>query len=219
MLVVHQIIVFVGKLTMGAVQGIRLDQELGNVVAARTQPAANTVSPRGLLANARQPQDLLTIAFAGVIGQAWIEGKRPLIRGLSDARFRKLIHEFFLIQDLCNDTAPVTRAGVDEFDDLAALLLQHRAEPSEQLAWLSLAIASAAMGENHLWQDMGLPSRKVLSELMTRYFPGLAARNTGDMKWKKFFYRQLCEQADVPICKSPHCADCCDYAVCFGAED
>jgi nitrogen fixation protein NifQ len=75
------------------------------------------------------------------------------------------------------------------------------------------------MGENHLWQDMGLPSRKVLSQLMTTYFPALAAKNTGDMKWKKFFYRQLCERANVPICKSPHCADCCDYPVCFGGED
>jgi nitrogen fixation protein NifQ len=39
------------------------------------------------------------------------------------------------------------------------------------------------------------------------------------MRWKKFFYRQLCEQADVLICKSPSCGVCCDYASCFGAED
>jgi nitrogen fixation protein NifQ len=39
------------------------------------------------------------------------------------------------------------------------------------------------------------------------------------MKWKKFFYRQLCERAGVPICKSPHCAECCDRALCFGPEE
>ncbi len=177
------------------------------------------MSPQKLLDYARQPANLLTIAFAGVIAQASISGRHPLIRGLSDARFKKLLNEYFLTQGLSNDAASVTHRGTDEFEDLAGLLLEYRAQPTEQLAWLSLAIASAAMGENHLWQDMGLPSRKMLSELMTRCFPGLAARNTGDMKWKKFFYRQLCERANVPICKSPRCAECCDYATCFGGED
>ena len=65
----------------------------------------------------------------------------------------------------------------------------------------------------------GLPNRAVLSRLMQTHFPTLAAKNIGDMKWKKFFYRQLCERAGVPICKSPHCADCCDFRVCFGPED
>jgi nitrogen fixation protein NifQ len=54
---------------------------------------------------------------------------------------------------------------------------------------------------------------------MAECFPALAARNVGDMKWKKFFYRQLCEHAAVPICKSPNCADCVDYRACFGPED
>jgi nitrogen fixation protein NifQ len=179
----------------------------------------NVVLPHKLLDYARQPEELLTIAFAGVIAQASLSGRHPLIRGLSDARFKKLLNEYFLTQSLSNDAEWLDRASPDEFDDLLALLLEHRSEASEQLAWLSLAVASAAMGENHLWQDMGLPNRKALSELMSRYFPGLAARNTGDMKWKKFFYRQLCELAEVPICKSPHCTECCDYATCFGAED
>ena len=85
--------------------------------------------------------------------------------------------------------------------------------------WLAHTIATAAMGENHLWQDMGLPSRKVLSALMQKHFPSLAALNDKDMKWKKFFYRQLCESAGVLICKSPHCAECCDYRICFGPEE
>lgn len=185
-------------------------------MTATTEQAA--VSPRQLLDLARQPDDLLTIAFAGVIRQASISGRLPWIRGLSDARFKKLLNEYFLTQALSNESQAVP-TGMDEFDDLARLLLEHRAEPSEQLAWLALAVASAALGENHLWQDMGLPSRKVLSTLMTQCFPTLAAKNTGDMKWKKFFYRELCERAEVPICKSPHCAECCDYAICFGKED
>ena len=38
------------------------------------------------------------------------------------------------------------------------------------------------------------------------------------MKWKKFFYRQLCERSGMLICKSPRCADCVDYRICFGPE-
>ena len=103
------------------------------------------------------------------------------------------------------------KSECDEFSEILEMLLEHRADKNEQTHQLSYAIATASMGENHLWQDMGLPSRKELSELMTTHFPTLAAKNQGDMKWKKFFYRQLCERADVPICKSPHCADCCDF--------
>lgn len=39
------------------------------------------------------------------------------------------------------------------------------------------------------------------------------------MKWKKFFYRQLCEQAEVLICKSPNCAVCSDYSLCFAPTE
>jgi nitrogen fixation protein NifQ len=174
---------------------------------------------RKLLLRARHPQDLDTLALAGVIGVALQENRRPLIRGLSEARFQKLLNEFFDGITLDNGNVEAPHAVDDEFAELLELLLENRSEPSEPAAWLAYATASAAMGEHHLWQDMGLPSRRHLSDFLHARFGPLAARNTGDMKWKKFFYRQLCERAGVPICKSPHCAECSDYAVCFGSED
>jgi nitrogen fixation protein NifQ len=108
---------------------------------------------------------------------------------------------------------------MDEFDDLVALLMDYRGDDSDATRDLAVFIATACMGDNHLWQDMGLPNRAVLSELMQTRFPGLAARNTGNMKWKKFFYKQLCERAEIFICKSPSCAACVDYDKCFGPED
>jgi nitrogen fixation protein NifQ len=39
------------------------------------------------------------------------------------------------------------------------------------------------------------------------------------MKWKKFFYKQLCEREGVNACKAPSCAACDDYSKCFGSED
>lgn len=106
----------------------------------------------------------------------------------------------------------------DERDDLLTLLLDHRADAGEAHARAARAVAEAAMKENHLWQDMDLPHRQALSDLLREHFPSLAARNTGNMKWKKFFYRQLCERAGVPICKAPHCAECHDRALCFAPE-
>ncbi|MBK9613969.1 MAG: nitrogen fixation protein NifQ [Uliginosibacterium sp.] len=142
-------------------------------------------------------------------------GESPLIRGLSAPSFTRL-SDWLGAGDLENGARDCT--PLDEFDELFALL-EERAEPRDETShWLAAAIATAAQRDNHLWQDLGLPSRSELSAILQLRFPTLAAENTGDMKWKKFFYRQLCKRAEVPICKSPHCAECCDYAVCFGPE-
>ena len=108
---------------------------------------------------------------------------------------------------------------MDEFDDLVALLLDHGCDNSDEIREIAIFIATACMGDNHLWQDMGLPNRGVLSELIQTRFPTLAAKNFGDMKWKKFFYKQLCERADIFICKAPTCGVCVDYDKCFGPEE
>lgn len=109
----------------------------------------------------------------------------------------------------------------DEIDDLMALLLEY-ADVSVgskadryHLAWL---IACASLGDGHLWQDLGLPSREALTTLMRRWFPALVELNSGNMRWKKFLYRQLCVKEDILICKSPTCNDCSDYVTCYGQE-
>lgn len=116
---------------------------------------------------------------------------------------------------------PRLRSRRDEVDDLEALLLRHadwsvgNKADVHHAAWL---IACASLGDQHLWQDLGLPSREGLSMLMRRWFPTLVALNAGDMRWKKFLYRQLCLQEDILICKSPSCQGCVDQPQCFGPE-
>ena len=109
----------------------------------------------------------------------------------------------------------------DEVVDLVGLLVDH-ADPAAgsaaQIARVALTIAVASLGDNHLWQDLQLPSRAELSALMRRWFPALVAKNHADMKWKKFLYKQLCEREEIFVCKSPTCAACCDHALCFGPE-
>ncbi len=109
----------------------------------------------------------------------------------------------------------------DEVDDVRALLLDHAnpaaGTPAEGAA-MTEHLALACLGDPHLWQDLQFSSRTELTALMQHWFPGLVARNHADMKWKKFFYKQLCERAELMICKAPTCAVCTDHPVCFGPE-
>ena len=109
----------------------------------------------------------------------------------------------------------------DEVDDVRVLLLDH-ADPAAGSAderwWVAQTVALACLGDNHLWQDLQFASRAELSALMCHWFPALVERNHADMKWKKFLYKQLCERAEVFICKAPSCAVCTDHKLCFGPE-
>ena len=108
---------------------------------------------------------------------------------------------------------------LEEKEELIKLLDFYRAGQDDSERWLSVIVATGCMANDHLWEDLGLWSRRDLSELMMRNFPALAAKNDRDMKWKKFLYKQLCEQEGVYLCRAPSCAVCCDYARCFGPEE
>ena len=113
------------------------------------------------------------------------------------------------------------KARSDEVDDLVMLLLEHAdaaAGSAAQRESVALQMAVACLGDNHLWQDLQLPSRRELSALFAHWFPALALKNVHDMKWKKFLYKQLCEREGLFLCKAPSCAVCADRPVCFGPE-
>ena len=106
-----------------------------------------------------------------------------------------------------------------EAADLTTLLYAHRASRDPREVWVARIVATGCLGSNHLWQDLALTSRTQLSDLLQACFPGLVARNSRDMKWKKFLYRQLCQSEGIYICRSPSCEACVDYPVCFGPEE
>lgn len=108
---------------------------------------------------------------------------------------------------------------IPELQDLVTLLQDNCANRDSNEEHLAGIVAAACAGMDHLWQDLGLRSRKDLSELMQRNFPALAARNSRDMKWKKFLYKQLCEKEGLNACRAPSCDHCADYKKCFGPEE
>lgn len=182
-----------------------------------------------LLAAAGDPSDVTTIALAGVIASAEMRPAeyRAPIAGLGVDEFAWLLECEFpylewnahLALRATQKSAPRPGSSLDEFSDLLALLWDHRAEDDTRSLWLACGVATACMSANHLWQDMGLPSRHMLGEVLSMHFPALYARNNEDMKWKKFFYKQLCDRAQVSACRAPSCTVCNDRAVCFGPED
>nr|WP_284272718.1 nitrogen fixation protein NifQ [Bradyrhizobium iriomotense] len=98
------------------------------------------------------------------------------------------------------------------------LLLAQRSTEGEVSRWLAAMIARRAMEPNHLWEDLGLRARPELSRLLARHFAPLAAQNTKNMRWKRFFYRRLCEDEGMATCTTPVCTQCNDFDHCFGEE-
>jgi nitrogen fixation protein NifQ len=114
---------------------------------------------------------------------------------------------------------PVGDARHDEFEDLVALLLDAAPAADAEVKTLAEVVARACLGDDHLWHDLGLPTRETLSALLREHFAPLAARNVENMRWKKFFYMQLCERAEIRACRAPSCGVCAHQIECFGPEE
>lgn len=107
----------------------------------------------------------------------------------------------------------------DEVIMVRDLLLANRANADDESRWLAHMVARRAVEPSHLWEDLGLRNRGELSRMLMRHFAPLACRNTRAMRWKRFFYRLLCEDDGFVMCTTPVCTDCCDFDNCFGEED
>ncbi|MDD5033935.1 MAG: nitrogen fixation protein NifQ [Methylococcaceae bacterium] len=191
---------------------------------------ATTFNYDPLMAYAREAQDFSTCAFASAIelarSSSRLSGRMGF--GLDLAEFKALLDQYFPGAERHYLTpgfraalaaGSKRRPSIDEFDDLVGLLFEHRSDDKRETRWLCHAIAACCMGDDHLWQDMGLPNRQALSDLLARHFTVLFLRNTAGMRWKKFFYKLLCERDGAFVCRSPSCAVCAEYANCFGPEE
>jgi nitrogen fixation protein NifQ len=150
-------------------------------------------------------------------------GALPDALGLEPADFRHMQNSFFNSLDI---PAPAPSGRQADFsrmlerEDLIRYLLARAAYPERaETGWIAGILVAGCLGEDHLWQDLGLWSRQELSGLIAYNFPSIAAANHRDMKWKKFLYKQLCETEGVYVCRAPSCDVCVDYPRCFGSEE
>ncbi len=107
----------------------------------------------------------------------------------------------------------------EEWYELVILMLSYSKNNSIQEVWMAKILAAACLGDSHLWRDIGMASRSMLKDLIEYYFPSLAKKNTQNMRWKKFFYKQLCEAEGHYVCRAPSCDICPTYNDCFGVEE
>jgi len=105
------------------------------------------------------------------------------------------------------------------WQDLINLLKQYSRPDRIETDWIIGLLVAGCLGNDHLWHDLGLWSRSQLTALLNYNFPDLAARNTHDMKWKKFLYKQLCEEEGIYLCRAPSCQVCVDWGQCYGSEE
>ncbi|SIO43218.1 nitrogen fixation protein NifQ [Rhodovulum sp. ES.010] len=168
------------------------------------------------------PFDLHVVAsiLALAIAESGRGGTVPAQAGLDRAALLTLGGELF----------PACRAGLAalaeadppapeiEQSSVRDLLLAHATGARALERPLAAMIARRAMEPDHLWQDLGLRDRGELCTLLERHFAPLARRNTGNMKWKRFFYRLICESEGFVLCAAPSCSACADFDMCFGDE-
>lgn len=148
-------------------------------------------------------------------------GPLPENAGLSGAELVALLEQYFPTVEIKADKQ-LLRFNCDKGEEVAMicdLLLSQRSTEGNIGAWLAAMVARRATEPKHLWEDLGLRDRAELSRLLAHHFAPLAARNINNMRWKRFFYRTLCENDGLVICTTPVCTQCNEFNVCFGAED
>ena len=152
--------------------------------------------------------------------QAVGNGAMPERLGLTSKQFLSLMLLHFpgLAPEEWDKAEPMDLERAPERNELRQVFLAHCTKLTPEREWMADILAAGCMGSDHLWQDMGFWSRQDLSSFIGYNFPTLAAKNDRDMKWKRFFYKQLCIQEGIYTCRAPSCEVCVDYAKCFGPE-
>jgi nitrogen fixation protein NifQ len=160
------------------------------------------------------------LAVAAMEDAAMGDGAVAERAGLANTDLIRLIEREFpeardIIPRWC---APADRAEDEETAMVRDLLLANRSVDNDVSRWLSAMVARRAMEPNHLWEDLGLRDREELTRLLDRHFGPIACKNTKNMKWKRFFYRSMCEDDGFVMCSTPVCTQCADFSRCYGDE-
>lgn len=190
----------------------------GAVLQHREQLRQNTYN---WLSSRSAGKDLSDLVARMLASQVAGIGDMPRWLGLSRVEFNTLM--WYLLPGADTEQfghygKPLDVQRNDEHDELRQLFLSHGEADPRINEWVADILVAGCMGGDHLWQDLGLWSRNDLTALIRSAFAPLADKNVHDMKWKKFFYKQLCIQEGVYTCRAPSCQVCADYAECFGPE-
>ena len=80
---------------------------------------------------------------------------------------------------------------------------------------LATIISAASLRPDHLWRDLGLSGRDDVTDMLERHYPMLVARNTTNLRWKKFLAQEVAHAQGVAPTSAPGCPGCDDYGFCY----
>jgi nitrogen fixation protein NifQ len=80
---------------------------------------------------------------------------------------------------------------------------------------LATILAHACLRPDHLWRDLGLAGRDDVTQMLTRFFPEVVARNREGLRWKKLLARELARSTGAEPGPAPGCPGCEDFGFCF----
>lgn len=146
-------------------------------------------------------------------------GRGPLTErlGLAGADLRALRDRWFPYVELPDLDLPGPATAPDQ-NAIRTLALWKGGSGKDEAHWLAAILARRALEPNHLWEDMGLANRTALSALIKRFLPGLTLANRQNMRWKRFFYRQICADEGFSLCMTPNCSNCPERSDCFDPD-
>ncbi len=166
--------------------------------------------------------DLPVKTIVGVVKHALAGELPPFARtlGLPQGAWRDVLEYGFPESAVWEWIAEDGRNIPRSFGELVELMMAHRTAGGDpgRAFWLAHAIAAACHGERHLWQDLGVAGRGEVSGLLESYFQPLAARNTQDLKWKRFLFAELGAALGKPGLRPPGCGKCDHLPICFPPE-
>ncbi|MDR5817317.1 MULTISPECIES: nitrogen fixation protein NifQ [unclassified Caballeronia] len=177
---------------------------------------------RALLTHAVAPPSADTVLFARLIG-ARIEAGDTALLGLDRIALAALLDRHF---PHASNTPEAPRQIVLTphhafVRRLHGLLMWH--DRTATHAWhdalcLATIISAATLRPDHLWRDLGLDGRDDVTDMLQRHYPALVARNTANLRWKKFLAQEVaCAEGVAPTC-APGCPGCEDYAFCYPGQ-
>jgi nitrogen fixation protein NifQ len=171
---------------------------------------------RELLRHAAHPDAPDTVLFARLIG-ARIERNDMGLLGLDSGALAMLIARHFpQASRNFNDAVEPVHPFYFELRDL--LVWHDRNQHKEDARCLASIIAAASLRPDHLWRDLGLDGREDVTDMLSRHYPILVARNVRDLRWKKFLAQELALAHGVAPTWAPGCPGCEDFRFCYPDE-
>jgi len=175
-----------------------------------------------LLAGVRDARVPDTRLFARLIA-ARIDAGDPAALGLGREDFAALMARHFpdAALDVALPEQPLADAPLFVAELIALLLQFDRPDAAADAAdarCLATILGAACLRPDHLWRDLGLSGRDDVTDLLTRHYPALVARNTANLRWKAFLAQEVALAHGRVPGPAPGCPGCEDFGHCFPAH-